>query len=129
MTLADEKYVALTTYKSDGTAKVVPVWPVDAGGGRVGFVTSSKTWKVKRLANNARIELQPSDSRGRVKKDSEPISGTAQVVEGAEFDVLSAKVKQKYGYQLRIINFFHALPGSRTGHRNDRAVIVTLDDR
>jgi len=128
-TLAGEKYVAFTTYRRDGTAKPVPVWPVDAGGGRVGFVTSSKTWKVKRLANNARVELQPSDSRGRVKKNTEPISAIAEVVEGSEFEAMSAKVKKKYGYQLRIINFFHALPGSRTGHRNDCAVIVTLDDR
>jgi uncharacterized protein len=129
MTLAEEKYVALTTYKKDGTPKSVPVWPVDAGDGRVGFITSSQTWKVKRIVNNPRVELQPSDSRGRVKENTEPIPGTAEVVAGARFDALNAKVKTKYGFQLKIINFMHALPGSRTGHRNDRAVIVTLDDR
>jgi uncharacterized protein len=128
MTLAEEKYVALTTYKADGTAKVVPVWPVDAGGGRVGFITSSETWKVKRLAKNSRVELQPSDSRGRVKANTEPVAGTAEVVEGAEFEAMNAKVKKKYGYQLRIINFMHAIPGRRTGHRNDCAVLVTFDE-
>ena len=129
MTLAEEKYIALTTYKKDGSPKSVPVWPVDAGDGRVGFITSSQTWKVKRIVNNPRVELQPSDSRGRVKENTEPISGTAEVAAGARFDALNAKVKTKYGLQLKIINFIHALPGSRTGHRNDRAVIVTLDDR
>ena len=128
MTLANERYVALTTFKKDGTPKPLPVWPVDAGDGRVGFITSSQTWKVKRILNNATVRLQPSDARGRAKDDTEPISGTAEVLAGAAFDTMNAKVKKKYGYQLKIIDFMHALPGAKTGHPNDRAVIVTLDN-
>jgi len=120
--LAEERYISLTTFKKDGTPKPMPVWAVDAGEGRLGFVTSSKTWKVKRIINNATVEVQPSDSRGKVKEGSEPIQGTAQIVEGQEFDRLYQLVKAKYGYQLKIINFMHALPGKRTGHANDRAV-------
>ncbi len=123
--LAGERYMALTTYRSDGTPRSVPVWPVDAGGGRIGFVTSSRTWKVRRIMNNSAVEVQPSDARGRTKSDTEPIPATAQVVEGSEFERINARVKAKYGIQLRIINLFHALPGSRTGHRNDCAVILT----
>lgn len=128
MTLANEKYVALTTFTKTGTPKPATVWPVDAGDGRVGFITSSKTWKVRRIENDARVELQPSDARGRVRNETEPVSGTASVVDGAAFESIQAKVKAKYGYQLGIINFVHSLPGSRTGHDNDRAIIVTLDD-
>jgi len=128
MTLADEKYVALTTFKKDGTPKQLPVWPVDAGEGRVGFVTSSQTWKVRRLANNPRVELQPSDGRGRVKNGTEPVSGTAEVLEGAEFEAMKAKVADKYGFQLKLINLIHSLPLRRTGSHNDRAVVITLDD-
>ena len=127
MTLAAAKYLALTTFKQDGTPKLVPVWPVDAGDGRVGFITSSETWKVRRIANDARVELQPSDARGRVNDNTDPISGTARVVDGAEFDAMNERVAAKYGFQLKLINFFHSLPGRRTGHPNDRAVIVTLD--
>jgi PPOX class probable F420-dependent enzyme len=126
-TLADAKYLALTTFRKDGTPKLVPVWPVDAGEGRVGLITSSKTWKVRRIANDARVELQPSDSRGRVTDDTEPISGTAQVVDGADFHAMRVRVGAKYGFQLKLISFFHSLPGRRTGHPNDRAIIVTLD--
>lgn len=127
MTLANERYVALTTYKKDGTPKVLPVWPVDAGNGRVGFVTSSETWKIKRILNNANVQMQPSDARGRVRDGSEPVSGTAEVLDGTAFDAMNAKVKKKYGYQLRIINFMHVLPWGKTGLVNDRAVIVTFD--
>ena len=125
--LAKERYVALTTYRKDGTPKLAPVWPVDAGDGKVGFITSSETWKIKRLKNNSGVTLQASDSRGRLKDGAVAVSGTATVVAGSEFEAVKQAVKEKYGYQLRIINFMHALPGAKTGHPNDRAVIVTLD--
>jgi hypothetical protein len=80
------------------------------------------------MLNDANVRLQPSDARGRVKDNTEPVSGTAEIVAGADFDTMRAKVKEKYGYQLKIINFMHALPGIRTGLPNDRAVIVTLDN-
>ncbi len=130
MTLADEKYVAFTTFKKDGTPKPAPVWPVDAGDGRVGFITSSESWKVKRLANNNQVEVQPSDARGRVKEGTPARSGTAEVVEGSGFDSIHGKVREKYGYQLTLINGVHSIQRliRRGGHANDRAVIVTFDD-
>ncbi len=130
MTLADETYMAFTTFKKDGTPKPAPVWPVDAGDGRIGFITSSETWRVKRLANNNRVEMQPSDARGRIKEGTSPQSGTAEVVEGSGFDSIHSKVREKYGYKLTLINGVHSFQRliRRGGHANDRAVIVTLDD-
>lgn len=130
MSLADEKYLAFTTFKKDGTPKPTPVWPVDGGDGRVGFITSSKSWKVKRLANNSRVELQPSDSRGRTKEGTSPQGGTAEVVSGSDFDAIHAKVRAKYGFMLTVINGVHAIQRllRRGGHPSDRGVVVTLDD-
>lgn len=129
MNLADEKYMAFTTFKKDGTPKPTPVWPVDAGDGRVGFITSSESWKVKRLANNNRVELQPSDARGNTKAGTSPTPGTAEVVEGADYEAVEAKVRDKYGFQLTLIRGIHAVQRlfRRGGHDNDRAVIITLD--
>jgi uncharacterized protein len=125
--LADEKYLALTTFKKDGTPKPVPVWPVDAGDGRVGFITSSQTWKVKRMTNNSHVVLQASDGRGRVKEGTEPVSGTAELIAGETFERMDRLVSKKYGIQLKMINLLHALPGKKTGHPNDTAIVVTLD--
>ena len=102
---------------------------VDAGDGRVGFVTSNKTWKIKRLRNNPRVEIQPSDSRGNVKGGTSPVSGTAEIVTGAEFDAMLAKVRAKYGYQVTLINGLHFFQRllRRGGHDSDCAVIITLD--
>ena len=124
--LADERYIALTTFTRDGTPKCQPVWPVDAGAGRLGFITSSRTWKAKRINNDSRVEVQPSDGKGRVLANTRAASGSAELVFGEAFELLQCKVRAKYGYQLWIISMLHALPGRRTGYRNDCAVIVSF---
>ncbi len=130
MSIADEKYVSLTTYRRDGTPKPLPVWIVDVGDGRVGLVTSSHSWKVKRLRNDPRVEVQPSNSRGVVKDGTTPRSGTAEIVEGAEFESVLAKVKAKYGWQLTAINGLSAIQRliGRGGHTQDCAIVISLDD-
>ena len=75
--IADEKYVALTTYKKDGTTKSLPVWIADFGGGQVGFTTSSSSYKVKRINNDSRVTVQPSNAKGEVKDGTEAVSGSA----------------------------------------------------
>lgn len=125
--LASERYIALTTFTRGGEARSTPVWPVAAGDGRIGFVTSTKTWKVKRIQHDPRVRVQASDAKGQVSGRSPALSGHAELLVGDAFESLHQTVKAKYGYQLRIINLLHALPGRRTGHRNDCAVVITLD--
>lgn len=126
--IASEKYVAFTTYKKDGTAKSLPVWIADLGDDKVGFTTSSSSYKVKRLANNSKVLLQPSDSKGAITAGSDEISGTAVAVTGAEFDRLSGAVKKKYGFQysaMAVIGKAAKLIGKGSG--TDTAVVITLD--
>ena len=68
MSIADEKYVAFTTYKRNGETKSLPVWIADLGDGTVGFTTASSSYKVKRLRNDNRVILQPSDAKGNVRE-------------------------------------------------------------
>ena len=126
--ITDEKYVALTTYKKDGSTKTLPVWITDFGGGEIGFTTASSSYKVKRIRNDPRVVLQPSDARGNVKDGSEPVTGTAKVVEGAEFERYESMVKQKYGIQYRgikLLGKFMNLIGKGSG--TDAVVLITLD--
>ena len=126
--LAQERYLSLTTFTRRGALKSTPVWPVAAGDGRIGFVTSTKTWKVTRINSNGRVAVQPCDAKGRVREGTHAVEGSAEVKVGDVFDDIHRRVGAKYGYQLRLINLLHALPGRRTGHRNDCAVIVSLDE-
>ena len=126
--ITDEKYVALTTYKQDGSTKTLPVWIADFGGGQIGFTTSSSSYKVKRIENDSRVILQPSDMKGEVKDGTEPVTGSAQVVTGAEFEPYKSVVKKKYGVQYSVMNAlgkFMSLIGKGSG--TDSAVVITLD--
>src|SRR3954469_20858343 len=84
MALSDEKYIRVTTFKRDGTEVSTPTWVVPLDDGKVGFYTSSTSVKAKRLKNNSKVVLQPSDGRGRAKPDTSPLNGTAIVVSGPE---------------------------------------------
>ena len=103
--LAAEQYVALTTYRRNGEPSSVPVWIADLGDGRVGFTTGASSLKAKRIANDPRVQLQPSNSRGAVKQGSTPVDGRAVVATGAEFEPVLAAVKAKYGWKFSTMMF------------------------
>lgn len=129
MTLADEKYVSFTTYKKDGSSTSVPVWIVGAGDGKLGFTTSSSSWKAKRLANDDRIQVQPSDMRGNVQAGTAPRSGTAVVAKGSEFEAMTGRIKAKYGFPVMLIGVWAKLQkllGKDTA--SDCAIVITLGE-
>lgn len=129
MAISEEKYVSFTTYKKDGSEKAVPVWIADFGDGTIGFTTSSSSYKVKRLRNDSRCVLQPSNSKGVVTDGSESVSGTAEVVDGSEFDRYAGIVKKKYGIQytgITLVGKLAKLVGKGSG--TDCAVKITLED-
>ncbi|MEZ5226350.1 MAG: PPOX class F420-dependent oxidoreductase [Acidimicrobiales bacterium] len=128
MSISDEKYVALTTYRRDGTPKPSPVWIAALPDGSVGFTTASSSWKVRRLANNPSVTLQPCDSRGNVRSGTSPVSGTARAVQGDEFEAVRSAIKNKYGIQFLAITAVGRLAkliGKGSG--TDTAIVITLD--
>lgn len=128
MSISDEKYVAFTTYRKNGEAKSLPVWIADLGDGTVGFTTASSSYKAKRLANDPRVLLQPSDSKGNVKAGTESVSGTAVLATGAEFDRIRAIVKKKYGFQYTMITSVGKMARMiGKGSGTDTAIVITLD--
>jgi PPOX class probable F420-dependent enzyme len=102
MSLGDEKYVVLTTYRRDGRAVATPVWWVELDGGEYGFSTGAASGKAKRLAHTSRVTVQPSDRRGAVKEGTEPLEGTARLVTGPELDALNQRLVAKYGFQVKL---------------------------
>lgn len=126
--ISDEKYVSLTTFRKNGTPVAAPVWIADLGDGTSGFTTASSSYKVKRLANDPRITLQPCDSRGNVREGTSVVSGTATVVHGADFESVRSRIKSKYGMQFAMINIVGNLAKLfGRGSGTDCAVVMTLD--
>ena len=127
--LADEKYVALTTYKKDGTFTSAPVWIADTGDGRLGFTTASSSLKVKRLNRDNRVMLQPSNSKGVPTEGTTAVEGTAEVFQGAEFDRVAGIVKAKYKLQYTAITGVGKIAklfGKGSG--TDTAILITLGE-
>ena len=73
MSLGDEKYIALTTFKRDGTPIRTAVWAAPMDDGKIGFWTSSASGKAKRIAHTSKVTIQPCDSPGRLYARAETV--------------------------------------------------------
>lgn len=62
--LRDQKYINLTTFRKNGAAVVTPVW-FGQDGARLYVLTGHNAGKIKRIRNNGRVQIGPSDQRGR----------------------------------------------------------------
>lgn len=129
MAISDEKYLSLTTYRKNGESKTTPIWIVDLGDGTMGFTTQGTSWKCKRVRNDNRVALQPSNSKGVVTAGSEQVTGTAILATGADFDRTRAAIKKKYGFMVNIISTVNKIGGLfGKGGDSDTAFIITLDE-
>ena len=131
MALSDEKYIRVTTFKKDGTEVSTPTWIVALDEDKVGFYTSSTSGKAKRLKNNPKVVIQPSDGRGKPKQGTSPVEGTAVVVSGPQRDAIYEKVVAKYGFMTKVTRFLAKIGGIVKRKKQpyaDRAVVVTLAD-
>jgi len=129
MSISDEKYVSLTTYRKNGQAKECPVWIVDLGNNEMGFTTHGESWKCKRIRNDDRIMLQPCDQRGNITAGTSTVSGTARLATGADFDRTRAAVKKKYGFMVNVIIAMNKIGGLfGKGGDSDTAVIMVVDE-
>jgi PPOX class probable F420-dependent enzyme len=128
MSLADEKYINFTTYKRDGTAVTSPVWVVGLDDGTLGFWTSSTSGKAKRLRNDPKVLVQPSDARGRPRAGTSPTAGSAVLATGTQADAVRTKIKAKYGFMVGVTKALRALNNlilRKKEPYGDVAVVIT----
>jgi len=128
MTLSDEKYLLLTTFKKDGTAVPSPVWVVGLDDGNLGFWTSSGSGKAKRLRQPAKVTVQPCDARGRTKASTAPADATARMATPAELEAIRAKIVAKYGFMTKLTKVLNTIGGFLKRKRipyGDAGVVIT----
>lgn len=128
--IGDEKCILLTTYRRTGEAVATPVWVNPVSDGRIGFWTSMGSGKTKRMRHTPSVTVQPCSATGKVKPGTEPIHGTAEMVQdGPLFDEVQAKGRKKYGLQVPLTKFLGRIAGQRRkGQRYaDTVVLVTLE--
>ena len=103
------RYISLSTFRRNGAEVATPVW-FAASGPRLYVFTMGDSGKVKRLRHTAKARVAPSDSRGRVQGEAR--TATARLItEPAAIDQAHGALRAKYGWQIRVLDFFSRLTG------------------
>jgi PPOX class probable F420-dependent enzyme len=93
-TLAAAQYVALVSYRRDGTPVPTPIWVCKWGSG-LAVWTVRTSFKVKRIGRNPAVTLAPCKLRGEVTGPA--TSGRATMMSDDDTAKLRRVMARKYG--------------------------------
>ncbi|MBI2206106.1 MAG: PPOX class F420-dependent oxidoreductase [Candidatus Rokubacteria bacterium] len=103
------RYVSLATLRRTGAEVRTPVW-FAALDGRLYVFSAGGAGKVKRLRHTSRVRIAACDARGRVRDAWR--DATARIVTDAGTIARArAAFVAKYGWQIRVFDFFSWLGG------------------
>jgi uncharacterized protein len=109
-TPANPRYIALTTFRRDGTPVTTPVWAAPLEG-KLYVVTTKDTGKAKRVNATGRVRFAPCNASGR-RILGEWQEGTGRIVQDeARHREALAALQRKYGWQLSLATLFFRLRG------------------
>jgi uncharacterized protein len=100
--------MALTTFRKSGQPVSTPVWFAILDD-RIHVFTDNESGKVKRIRNNPRVTLAPSDLRGRPRCGS--IQATARIMDDTEFEPADRGLQRKYDWHYRLFQAVLRLQG------------------
>ncbi|MGQ9548561.1 MAG: PPOX class F420-dependent oxidoreductase [Roseiflexus sp.] len=92
--LAGHQYMNLTTFRKNGQPVPTPVWFAQDGD-RIYVVTQADSGKAKRIRANPRVQLTPSDARG--KPLGATIEAQAHILDPSEEEIARRALAKKYG--------------------------------
>lgn len=99
--LAIERYISLSTRRRDGSFASSPVWVVSDDGVRLLVWTGATTCKARRIRRDARVLVAAADYRGRERGPR--LEGRARLLEPQASSVVVPLLRQKYGWQRRML--------------------------
>ena len=112
--LEGHRYMRMTTYRRNGEAVPTTVWFAIVDG-RVYVFTDLHSGKAKRIRNNPRVMLTPSNFRGRPRVHSS-IEAEARFMNKDEEDLADSAIREKIGWQYRLFLFVLGLPRNPPEH-------------
>lgn len=107
--LHKQQYMNLFTYKKSGEAIKTPVW-FALKNGKVYVMTTASAGKAKRIRNNPRVLIGPSDGRGTPLGPT--VEAQARVLPTDEEIFARAALDEKYGLMKAFFDFFITLRGT-----------------
>jgi len=111
--LSSHEFIVLTTYRKDGTEVPTTVW-FAYNQGKIYITTGKVAGKIKRIRNNGRVLMAPSDRIGNLLGESK-VQGQAHEVTSDEHAYARSMLAQKYG------EMFERIAGSMS---SDRTYII-----
>lgn len=108
--LDGQQFIALTTYRKNGLGVMTPVW-FALDGEKFYVWTEGSSGKVKRIRNNARVQVTPSDARGQAQGES--FSAQARILDPDKWAAADALYKKKYGFQLTMFRTVMRMRGGK----------------
>lgn len=124
--LDSARYVALTTFKKDGTPVATPVW-ITGTNGSYAFTTGDNAWKSKRLNKNPNVTVQVSDWRGKVMPNTRVFVGTG-IVDTSESGIAEVEraLLKKYSWQFKLTQLTDVVRNKVERIAKQRAVAIHL---
>ncbi|MBK8030519.1 MAG: PPOX class F420-dependent oxidoreductase [Chloroflexi bacterium] len=106
--LSGQAFMCLTTFRKSGEPVPTPVW--FAGDTKKVYVmTQANAGKVKRIRNNAQVEVAPCTSRGDLLGAA--VEAMARILPPDQVSEAKAALTQKYGWQKRIFDLMNRMRG------------------
>ncbi|MFD2028642.1 PPOX class F420-dependent oxidoreductase [Promicromonospora aerolata] len=121
---ADE-YYALRTFRADGTPVTTPIWLARDGERLYGY-TPVRSWKVRRISRDPRVEVAPSDFDG-MPHDAWR-SGRAQVLPASGLRTAKRAMTAKYGNRFRWFTLVTLIGRPRTHGGRAVGIEISWDD-
>ncbi len=107
---AKHQYMNLVTYRKSGEGVKTPVWFAQDGE-RLVMLTDPAAGKLKRIRNNPRVTIGPSDGRGN------PLGATvearARILQGPDAQASEQLIAKKYGLMFKFIGGMNRLRGGK----------------
>ena len=106
-----KKYISLVTFRNSGERVPTAVWFAKFGdsANTYGVITETNAGKVKRIRNNANIEVQVCDIKGGVEQDAQKFSGVAHLVTGAEAVAVRKAISKRYGLTYKLFSIYYSV--------------------
>jgi uncharacterized protein len=108
-TLKKHQYANLFTFRKSGEAVKTPVW-FALHGGKAYVMTTADAGKVKRIRNNGRAQLGPSDQRGTPLGPT--MEARARILGPDEEPIAREALDRKYGLMKAAFDFFMNIRGT-----------------
>jgi len=117
------RYIALTTFKKDGSPVSCPVW-ITGADGTYSFTTGHQAWKTKRLSRHPAVEVRVCTMRGQVKPSATRYVGTGTVASSPEAVATAERaLAAKYGWQFKATKLVDGLR-DRFGRKDPQEVVA-----